>query len=62
MYYRSQFKIYKNHLIKRYADLIEKSNNYRYEDESKSDIAAFKAMKILEKINQVKYLDREVTV
>ena len=62
MYYRSQFKIYKNHLRKRYADLIEKSNNYRYEDESKSDIAAFKAMKILEKINQVKYLDREVSV
>lgn len=42
--------------------MVETSNNYKYEDESKSDIAAFKAMKLLEKINQVRYLDREVTI
>lgn len=62
MYHRNQFKVYKKHLIKRYIDLVETSNNYKYEDESKSDMAAFKAMKLLEKINQVRYLDREVTI
>lgn len=62
MYHKNQFIVYKRHLKKRYLDLIEKSNSYKYEDESQSDMAAYKAMKILEKINQVRYLDREVTV
>jgi hypothetical protein len=31
-------------------------------DESKSDRAAFKAMKILDKLNRVSYLDREVCI
>ncbi|MFY9241853.1 MAG: hypothetical protein WAO74_02370 [Polaribacter sp.] len=61
MYHKRQFNIYKNHLIKRYSELIEKSNDYRFEDEAQSDLAAYKAMKIQEKINQVRYLDREVT-
>ncbi len=55
-----QLQTYKNHLKDRYFKLIEKSNDYRFEDESKSDAAAFKAMKVLEKINQVKYLDRDL--
>ena len=53
-----QFQTYKKHLEDRYFRLLEKSSDYRFEDESKSDAAAFKAMKVLEKINQVKYLDR----
>ncbi len=57
-----QLHIYRRHLEERYQNLIEKSNNYKFLDESKSDSAAFKAMKILDKINQVKYLDREVTL
>jgi len=52
---------YKKHLEERYRILIEQSNDYKYVDESKSDSAAFKAMKILEKLNKVRYLDREIT-
>lgn len=62
MYNIKQFNSYKRHLKDRYIRLVEKSNNYRFEDEAKSDLAAFKAMKILEKINQVSYLDRKVAI
>jgi hypothetical protein len=57
-----QLDRYKKHLKERYLKLVEKSNSYKYEDESISDIAAFKAMKLLEKINQVRYLDRKLTI
>jgi hypothetical protein len=53
---------YKRHLKDRCLRLIEKSNDYRFIDEVKSDIAAYKAMKLLKKIDQVRYLDREVTL
>lgn len=62
MHNRNQFTSFKEHLIKRYNELIEKSNDYRFEDEVTSDIAAFKAMKLLEKINQFSFLDRKSTV
>jgi hypothetical protein len=62
MYYKNQFITYKKHLLDRYSSLVEQSDNYRFEDEVKSDLAAFKAMKLLEKINQVQYLDREFTI
>ncbi|AOW17090.1 hypothetical protein LPB03_06275 [Polaribacter vadi] len=55
-----QLEKYKNHLQKSYVSLVEKSNNYRFLDESISDVAAFKAMKLLEKLNQVYYLDQEI--
>ncbi|QTE23764.1 Lacal_2735 family protein [Polaribacter cellanae] len=56
----NQLQTYRKHLEDRYSKLLEKSNDYKYIDESKSDFAAFKAMKILDKINRVSYLDREV--
>ena len=62
MYHKDQFNSFKKHLKERYAELVEKSNNYRFEDEAKSDIAAFKAMKLLEKISQISYLDRKLTI
>ena len=62
MHQENQFKSFKRHLKKRYTELVEKSNNYRFEDEAKSDLAAFKAMKILEKINQVRYLERDFAI
>ncbi|MFT6192546.1 MAG: hypothetical protein ACJAV8_001989, partial [Polaribacter sp.] len=37
MYYKNQFIAYKKHLLDRYASLVEKSDNYRFEDEAKSD-------------------------
>ena len=62
MYHKDQFNILKKHLRERYVELVEKSNNYRFEDEAKSDIAAFKAMRLLEKMNQISYLERKLTV
>lgn len=59
---KNQTFIYKKHLLERYSNLVEKSNSYKFEDEVKSDIAAFKAMKILEKINQLLYLEREFVI
>ncbi len=51
---------YRRHLEDRYRKLLERSNDYRYIDEAKSDIASFKAMKLQEKINRVKYLDNSL--
>ncbi|AUC85289.1 hypothetical protein CW731_08295 [Polaribacter sp. ALD11] len=56
----NQLKTYRQHLEDRYCRLLEKSSDYRFIDENKSDSAAFKAMKILGKINRVSYLDREL--
>jgi hypothetical protein len=53
-------KRYKKHLKESYFRLLETSNDYRFIDENKSDSAAFKAMKILEKINRIRYLDGEL--
>jgi hypothetical protein len=58
MYNENQFNSFKKHLKVRYYELVEKSNDYRFEDESISDVAAFKAMKLLEKLNQLSYLER----
>ena len=54
-----QLHRYRKHLEDRYYKLVERSNDYRYEDESTSDFAAYKALKILEKLNKVKYLDKD---
>lgn len=52
-----QLSLIKEHLEQRYNRLVEKSNSYRFIDESVSDFAAFKAMKISEKLGQLKYLN-----
>lgn len=57
----TQFISYKNHLQRRYNKLIEKSASYRFIDESESDVAAYKAMKISQKLNQMRYLDKELS-
>lgn len=62
MYYKKQLSSFKKHLQQRYLNLIELSNSYRFEDESISDLAAFKAMKVLEKLNRFRYLNREVAL
>ena len=56
----SQLYRYRKHLEERYQKLIERSNDYKYVDEGKSDLASYKALKILEKINRVKYLDNSL--
>jgi hypothetical protein len=62
MYYRKQFTKLKQRLQNQYSKLVEISNNYRFLDESLSDLAAYKAMKLLQKLNRVSYLDREATI
>jgi hypothetical protein len=54
-----QLSKYRLHLQDRYHRLVEQSNDYKYVDEIKSDRAAYKAMKILDKLNGVNYLNRE---
>ena len=57
----------KNHLLKshqeklnnRYLILIEQAYNLRQTDHALSDDSEFKAMKVLHKINKIKYLSRE---
>ena len=56
----SQFTILKEHLENRYGRLMEKSNSYRFIDESVSDRAAFKAMKISRKLDQLNYLNNDL--
>ena len=46
----NQLHRYRKHLEERYHRLVERSNNYMFIDEPKSDRAAFKAMKILDKL------------
>lgn len=55
----SQLQRYRKHLEERYRKLVERANDYKYEDECKSDRSAFKAMRILEKLNKVRYLDKD---
>ncbi|MFT5761267.1 MAG: hypothetical protein ACI8WA_000377 [Polaribacter sp.] len=51
----NQLLLYRKHLEERYNKLVEKSNDYKYIDEIKSDLAAYKAMKVLGKLNKVNY-------
>ena len=51
-----QLKSYKKHLQERYVKLLEMSCSYSFEDESKSDLAAFKAMKLKEKLQKITLL------
>ncbi|NVK53298.1 MAG: hypothetical protein HWD85_10225 [Flavobacteriaceae bacterium] len=59
---KTQLNIIKGHLESRYRKLIEKSASYRIIDEMESDNAAFKAMKIKEKLNRVDYLNHDVLI
>lgn len=56
-----QLRRYRKHLEERYSRLVETANDYKYVDECKSDRSAFKAMKILEKLNRINYLDEDVS-
>ncbi|WP_435133518.1 Lacal_2735 family protein [Formosa sp. A9] len=45
-------------LNKRYKQLIEQAYNFRQTDSAISDISEFQAIKLLNKINRLKYLNR----
>ena len=44
----------------RYKQLIELAYNFRQTDSAFSDISEFRAIKLLNKINRLKYLSREI--
>lgn len=55
-------KTLKNHqrkLSKRYKQLVEQAYNLRQSDSALSDISEYKALKLLNKLNRLKYLSRE---
>tara|TARA_R110002050_G_scaffold300018_1_gene467326 strand:- start:3424 stop:3618 length:195 start_codon:yes stop_codon:yes gene_type:complete len=54
--------IIKNNQVKlntRYKELIEQAYNFRQTDSALSDISEYKAIKLLNKLNRLKYLYRE---
>ncbi|WP_034044231.1 Lacal_2735 family protein [Wocania ichthyoenteri] len=48
-------------LNKRYKELIEQAYNFRQTDSALSDISEYRAIKLLNKLNRLKYLSRELT-
>ncbi|WP_100616063.1 Lacal_2735 family protein [Confluentibacter citreus] len=49
-------------LSKQYKELVEEAYNLRQIDAALSDISEFKAVKLLNKINELRYLSREKTL
>jgi len=54
-------KRHQKKLDKRYKQLIEQAYNFRQTDHALSDISEYKAIKLLDKLNKLKYLSREVS-
>ncbi|MCL5128527.1 MULTISPECIES: Lacal_2735 family protein [unclassified Algibacter] len=54
-------KINQYRLSQRYKELIEQAYNFRQTDSALSDISEYKAIKLLNKLNRLKYLARETT-
>lgn len=52
-------KIHQNELNKKYKTLVEQAYNFRQTDSALSDISEYKAIKLLNKLNRLKYLYRE---
>ncbi|TXE18551.1 Lacal_2735 family protein [Psychroserpens burtonensis] len=48
-------------LLSRYKRLIEQAYNFRQTDSALSDISEFKAIKLLHKLNKLKYLNRNLS-
>ncbi|MEO8774425.1 MAG: Lacal_2735 family protein [Gelidibacter sp.] len=55
----SEIKAHQTKLQNRYKQLIEKAYNVRQTDHALSDISEYKAIKLLNKLNRLKYLSRE---
>ncbi|MCF7561486.1 Lacal_2735 family protein [Sabulilitoribacter multivorans] len=44
----------------RYKELVEQAYNFRQTDSALSDLSEFRAIKLLNKLNRLKYLSREM--
>jgi len=54
-------KVNQNKLSRRYKELIEQAYNFRQTDSALSDISEYRAIKLLNKLNRLKYLERDTT-
>ena len=59
MYRIDTIRIYQDELNKKYKTLIEQAYNFRQTDSALSDISEYRAIKLLNKLNSLKYLYRE---
>ena len=55
----SEIKENQSKLYKQYKQLIEDAYNFRQTDSALSDILEYNALKLLDKLNRLKYLSRE---
>ena len=55
----SEIKENQSKLHKQYKQLIEDAYNFRQTDSALSDIFEYNALKLLDKLNRLKYLNRE---
>lgn len=55
----SDIKAHQIKLQKRYKQLVEKAYNFRQTDSALSDLSEFKAIKLLNKLNELKFLNRD---
>jgi len=53
-------KTNQHRLRQRYKELVEQAYNFRQTDSALSDISEYKAIKLLNKLNRLKYLVRDV--
>ena len=58
---RDLLQQHQNKLNKRYKQLVEQAYNLRQTDHEASDVLAYKAIKILDKLNRLSYLARDVS-
>ncbi|MBT8266348.1 MAG: Lacal_2735 family protein [Bacteroidia bacterium] len=55
----SKIKARKKSLQEQYKKLMEEAYNLRQTDSALSDVSEYRALKLLEKLNKLKFLDRE---
>ncbi len=55
----SEIKEHQIKLQRRYKQLVEQAYNLRQTDSALSDLSEFKAIKLLNKLNQLKFLNRD---
>ncbi len=56
----AEIKKHQLKLLSQYKELIEQAYNLRQTDSALSDISEYKAIKLLNKLNRLKYLNREI--
>ena len=56
----SEIKNHQQKLQKRYKQLVEQAYNLRQTDHALSDVSEYRAMQILNRLNRIKFLDRDL--